>query len=310
MEVNGNAKANGFVATSPNGLRLAYGDYGALLRNDGSGLFILLTNKGDALNGSFNTLRPFKIDLATGDIQMESNVFITKSFKLSKRLRVNAKEAEVSFGYLKSNIANANNVGIAHLGTNYGGTSDMTREDLDMTAISMYRGIVGIGKEYDYTSLRAIYDAGVDLGLTKGLLIGSAKVLYTNNELNISTSAYINGNILTTGGITMYSQRSLKNIVDERGLSLNELRTIKPTRYTWKDNRDDRIHFGGIADDIQQVLPEVVYNANGVLTMDYGNAGFAIASSLIKPVVDHEQRIKALEKENEELKQEIKRLRA
>ena len=57
-----------------------------------------------------------------------------------------------------------------------------------------------------------------------------------------------------------------------------------------------------------QVLPEVVYNANGVLTMDYGNAGFAIASSLIKPVVDHEQRIKALEKENEELKQEIKRL--
>lgn len=310
LEVNGNAKANGFVATSPNGLRLAYGDYGALLRNDGSGLFILLTNKGDALNGSFNTLRPFKIDLATGDIQMESNVFITKSFKLSKRLRVNAKEAEVSFGYLKSNIANANNVGIAHLGTNYGGTSDMTREDLDMTAISMYRGIVGIGKEYDYTSLRAIYDAGVDLGLTKGLLIGSAKVLYTNNELNISTSAYINGNILTTGGITMYSQRSLKNIVDERGLSLNELRTIKPTRYTWKDNRDDRIHFGGIADDIQQVLPEVVYNANGVLTMDYGNAGFAIASSLIKPVVDHEQRIKALEKENEELKQEIKRLRA
>lgn len=44
--------------------------------------------------------------------------------------------------------------------------------------------------------------------------------------------------------------------------------------------------------------------------MDYGNAGFAIASSLIKPVVDHEQRIKALEKENEELKQEIKRLKA
>ena len=108
----------------------------------------------------------------------------------------------------------------------------------------------------------------------------------------------------------MYSMRKLKNVVDERGLSLDELRTIKPTRYTWKDGRDNRIHFGGIADDIQQVLPEVVYNANGVLTMDYGNAGFAIASSLIKPVIDHEQRIKALEKENEELKQEIKRLRA
>lgn len=44
--------------------------------------------------------------------------------------------------------------------------------------------------------------------------------------------------------------------------------------------------------------------------MDYGNAGFAIAASLIKPVVDHEERIKALEREKELLKQELNRLRA
>lgn len=139
--------------------------------------------------------------------------------------------------------------------------------------------------------------------------------LTASGNLGIGTTSpsqklHVDGNILTTGGVTMYSQKSLKNVVDEEGLTLEQLKTIKPTRYTWKDGRDNRIHFGGIADDIQQVLPEVVYNANGVLTMDYGNAGFAIASSLIKPVVDHEQRIKALEKENEELKQEIKRLRA
>lgn len=121
----------------------------------------------------------------------------------------------------------------------------------------------------------------------------------------------VKGNALIGGGITMYSQLSLKDVVDERGLSLSELSTIKPTRYTWKDGRDNKIHIGGIADDIQQVLPEVVYKTEeGVLTMDYGNAGFAIAASLIKPVVDHEQRIKALEKENELLKQELNRLRA
>lgn len=130
---------------------------------------------------------------------------------------------------------------------------------------------------------------------------------------NGATRAYIdsNGNILATGGVTMQSQRSLKNVVDERGLSLTELSVIKPTRYTWKDKRDDRIHFGGIADDIENVLPEVIYTtADGTLTMDYGNAGFAIASSLIKPVVDHEERIKVLERENEMLKQELNRLRA
>ena len=121
----------------------------------------------------------------------------------------------------------------------------------------------------------------------------------------------VNGNILSTGGITMYSQRSLKNVVDERGLSLNELAIIKPTRYTWKDGRDNNIHIGGIADDIKQVLPEVVYKTKeGILTMDYGNAGFAIATSLIKPVVDHEEKIRQLQKRVSELEQELNRLRA
>ena len=119
------------------------------------------------------------------------------------------------------------------------------------------------------------------------------------------------GDILSHGGITMYSMRSLKNVVDERGLSLSELSTIKPTRYTWKDGRDNRLHFGGIADDIQQVLPEVVYStSDGILTMDYGNAAFAVASSLIQPVVNHEKRIAMLEEENKQLRQEVERLKS
>lgn len=143
--------------------------------------------------------------------------------------------------------------------------------------------------------------------ITNGKALGDNTAdLMVNNGL-----VTINGNILATGGVTMQSQRSLKNVVDERGLSLTELSAIKPTRYTWKDKRDDRLHIGGIADDIEKVLPEVIYTtADGTLTMDYGNAGFAIASSLIKPVVDHEARIAALEKENKELKEQLNRLSA
>lgn len=135
---------------------------------------------------------------------------------------------------------------------------------------------------------------------------------------NPSAKLHVVGNILATGGVTMQSQRSLKNVVDERGLSLTELSAIKPTRYTWKDKRDDRIHFGGIADDIEKVLPEVIYKtSDGTLTMDYGNAGFAIASSLIKPVVDHETKIidhdteiRMLKIRVKELEEELKRYSA
>lgn len=141
-------------------------------------------------------------------------------------------------------------------------------------------------------------------------------VFYSNDtELvrfsGVDNIATFQGNILARGGITMYSMRALKNVVDERGLSLTELSAIKPTRYTWKDGRDNRLHFGGIADDIQQVLPEVVYKtSDGVLTMDYGNAAFAVASSLIQPVVDHEKRIAMLQERIDELEEEVERLKA
>ena len=44
--------------------------------------------------------------------------------------------------------------------------------------------------------------------------------------------------------------------------------------------------------------------------MDYGNAAFAVASSLIQPVVDHEKRIAMLEEENKQLRQEVERLKS
>jgi hypothetical protein len=131
------------------------------------------------------------------------------------------------------------------------------------------------------------------------------------NTPNPSAKLHVAGDILATGGITMYSARKLKNIQDERGLSLDELSTIKPTRFTWKDNRDNKVHIGGIADDVQRVLPEVIYKTreDDTLTMDYGNAAFAIAASLIKPVVSHEQRIRLLEEENKRLKEEVEQLK-
>lgn len=126
-----------------------------------------------------------------------------------------------------------------------------------------------------------------------------------------SAKLHVGGDILATGGFTMYSQRSLKNIQDERGLSLNELSIIKPTRYTWKDGRDNKLHIGGIADDVMKVLPEVVYKtSDGTLTMDYGNAAFAVASSLINPVMNHEERISLLEEENKQLRAEVERLKS
>lgn len=129
--------------------------------------------------------------------------------------------------------------------------------------------------------------------------------------LKAGTGLTVHSNILTTGSVTMNSMRSMKNIINENGLSLEELSTIKPTRFTWKDGRDDRLHIGGIADDVMNILPEVVFKgSDGVLSMDYASAAFAIGASLIKPVSEHELKIKELECKVQELENELKLLKS
>lgn len=136
-----------------------------------------------------------------------------------------------------------------------------------------------------------------------GVFLKSASKV-TNVGIGVSNptcALHVRGDFLATGGVTFYSQKSLKNIHETDFLSLDQLSNIHAIKYTWKDGRDDRMHVGGIADDIQKIIPEVIYENDGYLTMDYGNAGFVVSASLIKPVVDHEKRIKDLEAEVERL---------
>ena len=186
---------------------------------------------------------------------------------------------------------------------------------LDVNGIAAVKRLVitdtNSGKQLEFSRIGANSITTPEGGhlriITNGKALGDGTAdLVVNNGL-----VTVNGNILATGGVTMYSARKLKNITDERGLSLEELSVIKPTRFTWKDNRDNKIHIGGIADDVMKVLPEVIYKTgeDDTLTMDYGNAAFAISASLIKPVVNHEERIRLLEEENKRLKEEIEQLK-
>jgi len=67
------ATENTFVSTHHNGARFIQGDYGALHHNNGSSYHILLTNFGDQ-NGTWNNLRPFRIDLANGTTHLANTL--------------------------------------------------------------------------------------------------------------------------------------------------------------------------------------------------------------------------------------------
>lgn len=62
--------------TSPYKFRMVHGNYGAVWYNDGSNMYLLLTNSGDTMGG-FNGLRPFYVSLSSGGVQMNQGVSVS-----------------------------------------------------------------------------------------------------------------------------------------------------------------------------------------------------------------------------------------
>ncbi|EME6061380.1 tail fiber protein [Escherichia coli] len=68
--------AGEIISKSANGLRIAYGNYGFFIRNDGSNTYFMLTNSGNSL-GTYNNLRPLIINNANGTVTIGNGLNVT-----------------------------------------------------------------------------------------------------------------------------------------------------------------------------------------------------------------------------------------
>ncbi|MHA0104451.1 tail fiber protein [Escherichia coli] len=75
--LNGGLTATGeIISKSGNGLRIAYGNYGFFIRNDGSNTYFMLTDSGNSL-GTYNRLRPLIINNANGAVTIGNGLNVT-----------------------------------------------------------------------------------------------------------------------------------------------------------------------------------------------------------------------------------------
>lgn len=126
-------------------------------------------------------------------------------------------------------------------------------------------------------------------------------------KLHVAGVIYSSTGVLSSGYVTCTSDERLKNIINTVKLSVAQIAEAPAVLFSWKKN--GRMDVGSIAQYWQRLLPQtVVEDAQKYLSMDYGKAALISAIITARKVVDHETRIKRLEKENRRLKQRIKEL--
>ncbi|ELD37473.1 TPA: tail fiber protein [Escherichia coli] len=74
------------TSLSANGLRIAYGNYGFFIRNDGGSTYLMLTTSGDKF-GTWNGLRPLTINNANGGVSMRHGLSVTGDIVSSTKVR-------------------------------------------------------------------------------------------------------------------------------------------------------------------------------------------------------------------------------
>jgi hypothetical protein len=107
------------------------------------------------------------------------------------------------------------------------------------------------------------------------------------------------GSLTAVGNVTAYSDIRVKDNVEEIGNALDKLSQVRGVTYTRTDLDDkERKYAGVIAQEIEQVLPEAVFDNGKVKAVDY-NATIAL---LIEAVKEQQGQINELKLTIEQLK--------
>lgn len=128
---------------------------------------------------------------------------------------------------------------------------------------------------------------------------------------------YVNGNILTAGGITMYSDLRKKNVLNSIIVPLGVMANADLFDYTFKTDEKCKVRAGTSAQYWNVFLPQVTDTDNeGFFTMSYDVLATTCVLSMAKHFQrflmedfnNHETRIEFLERENKELKDSNKEM--
>ena len=121
---------------------------------------------------------------------------------------------------------------------------------------------------------------------------GFVKLYYDGSEKLSTTSS----GITVSGEVDATSDIKLKENIKTIENSLDKVLQLRGVEFDWKETKDSSI--GLIAQEVEEVLPELVHETDDIKSVSYGN----ITAVLIEAIKEQNKIINTMKKEIEELK--------
>ena len=104
--------------------------------------------------------------------------------------------------------------------------------------------------------------------------------LWGINTVSPSYNFHVNGTIYATGAITALSDARKKDVQGDAKIGVEQIADAPAVQFTWKGERAKAgLQVGTLAQYWQAVLPEVVMDKGGELSMQYGVAALVSATT-------------------------------
>lgn len=127
---------------------------------------------------------------------------------------------------------------------------------------------------------------------------GNETIIVASGASRVGGNLNVNGVMTATGDVVAFSDIKLKKDITPLKYPLELIKCVNGVRYTKRD--DNTKHIGFIAQDIEKILPELIYKdpSSGLRAVAYGNMT-AVCVEAIKELVNKveklEKRVKELE---------------
>lgn len=161
------------------------------------------------------------------------------------------------------------------LGTSGLSTSFNNKQSYPNTSGGKNQSFVSLGIKQLTTSIPPTTNDWVYKSYTYGSTsVNTITPSPSSYSIYISQNLYVDGTIYgnLVGTVTAPSDIALKENISDLGLTIdvNKILELKPKSYTYKkDKKDKKIHYGLIAQEMEQVYPDLVYNDKGSKTINY-----------------------------------------